>query len=101
MTEPQNEQSFVSTIIIKYTEYTDTPDMGTKTISIKDEAYERLRKFKREGESFTDLINRLTRKRSLLELPELVEKEEAESLEKAIEKSSEERKKARKRELEA
>ncbi|KXB05651.1 hypothetical protein AKJ50_00295 [candidate division MSBL1 archaeon SCGC-AAA382A13] len=75
--------------------------MGTKTISIKDEAYERLRKFKKEGESFTDLINRLTRKRSLLELPELVEKEEAKSLEKAIEESSEERKEARKREIEA
>lgn len=75
--------------------------MGTKTISIKDEAYERLRKFKKEGESFTDLVNRLTRKRSLLELPELVDREEAESLEKAIEESSEERKEARKRELEA
>ncbi|KXA93095.1 hypothetical protein AKJ66_02770 [candidate division MSBL1 archaeon SCGC-AAA259E22] len=58
---------------------------------------QRLRKFKKERESFTDLINRLTGKRSLLELPELVEKGEAETLEKAIE----ERKEARKREIEA
>lgn len=82
-------------------EYTDIANMGAKTISIKHAAYERLKKFKKEGESFTDLINRLTRRISLLELPKLVEKEEAESLEKAIEESSDERKKGRKREIEA
>lgn len=74
--------------------------MGTKTISIKDEAYERLRKLKKENESFTDLINRITKKRSLLEIPELVEKEEADSLEKAIRKGSRERKEVRREELE-
>lgn len=34
--------------------------MGTKTISIKDEAYERLAARKGEGESFSDVILRLT-----------------------------------------
>lgn len=33
--------------------------MGTKTIGIKQEAYERLRARKRDDESFTDLVNRL------------------------------------------
>jgi predicted CopG family antitoxin len=34
--------------------------MGTKNISLTDEAYERLRDRKGEGESFTDVILRLT-----------------------------------------
>ena len=34
--------------------------MATKTISIKEDAYERLKDHKREGESFTDVVNRLT-----------------------------------------
>lgn len=34
--------------------------MGTKTIRVSDEIYERLEARKREGESFTDLLDRLT-----------------------------------------
>lgn len=34
--------------------------MGTTTISLKDEAYERLKDAKREGESFSDVVIRLT-----------------------------------------
>lgn len=34
--------------------------MGTRSLTITDEAYERLKERKREGESFTDVINRLT-----------------------------------------
>jgi len=33
--------------------------MGTKTIGVRDEVYERLKARKREDESFTDLMNRL------------------------------------------
>ena len=33
--------------------------MGTKTIGIRDDVYERLKARKREDESFTDLVNRL------------------------------------------
>ncbi|MDQ2052715.1 antitoxin VapB family protein [Natronolimnohabitans sp. A-GB9] len=33
--------------------------MGTKTIGIRDDVYERLKARKREDESFTDLMNRL------------------------------------------
>lgn len=35
--------------------------MGTKTISIRDEVYEMLRKLRREDESFSDTISRLAR----------------------------------------
>jgi predicted CopG family antitoxin len=42
--------------------------MGTKNISISEEAYERLAALKRPNESFTEVVNRLTRKRSILEL---------------------------------
>ena len=34
--------------------------MGTKTISIKDDAYERLKRHKRDNESFSDVVMRLT-----------------------------------------
>ena len=37
-------------------------EMGTKTISITDEAYEALSREKKGGESFTEAILRLTRK---------------------------------------
>jgi predicted CopG family antitoxin len=33
--------------------------MGTKTIGVREEVYDRLRARKRDGESFTDLIDRL------------------------------------------
>ena len=33
--------------------------MGTKTIGVKDEVYERLQARKRDDESFTDLMDRL------------------------------------------
>ncbi|MEM2941574.1 MAG: antitoxin VapB family protein [Thermoproteota archaeon] len=36
--------------------------MGYKTISLSDEAYEKLASLKREGESFTDVILRLCSK---------------------------------------
>jgi len=50
--------------------------MGTKNISISEEAYERLAALKKPNESFTEVVNRLTRKRSILELVgSLTEKE--------------------------
>lgn len=34
--------------------------MGTKSITVTDEAYERLKAHKRDGESFTDTLLRIT-----------------------------------------
>jgi predicted CopG family antitoxin len=42
--------------------------VGTKNIAISDEAYQRLKALKRPGESFTGVIERMTRSRGVLEL---------------------------------
>ncbi|HEX9914700.1 MAG TPA: antitoxin VapB family protein [Candidatus Bathyarchaeia archaeon] len=59
--------------------------MGTKNISISEEAYERLAALKRTNESFTEVINRLTRKRSILELVGALTEEEGEEIRRNIE----------------
>ena len=51
--------------------------MGSKNISISDEAYSKLKKMKGKNESFTDLIIRLTNKVSLLDLRGMLTSEEA------------------------
>ena len=50
--------------------------MGTKNIAISDEAYEKLKTLKRPGESFTELIERMTRTRSVVDLAGLLTKDE-------------------------
>jgi len=40
--------------------YVYTYSMATKTITLTDEAYERLREMKRDDESFTDVVLRVT-----------------------------------------
>lgn len=49
----------VSFVIVKIYVYVYTY-MGTKTITITEDVYERLRSHKREGESFSDVVRRLT-----------------------------------------
>lgn len=58
--------------------------MAIKTISITEEAYGRLKALKREKESFTNAILRLTKKRSLLDLAGILAKREASELRKRI-----------------
>lgn len=41
--------------------------MGTKTIRVSDEVYDRLKARKREEESFSDLLARLTDRRTVFE----------------------------------
>ncbi len=61
--------------------------MGSKNISISDAAYNRLKKFKRKNESFTDVINRLTNNASLLNLKGTLTNDETNSILKNIEES--------------
>lgn len=50
--------------------------MGTKNIAISDEAYERLKSLKRPGESFTELIERMTQSRRVADLAGLLTEEQ-------------------------
>ena len=54
--------------------------MGTRNISISEEAYSRLAALKGPKESFTDVINRLTGRRSILELAGLLTSREGREL---------------------
>ena len=74
--------------------------MPTRTISITEEAYERLRTQKAPKESFTDVINRITGKRSIMELAGILSKEDAEKMEEHIKKSRLESEKHMKRVIE-
>lgn len=59
--------------------------MATKTISLNEEAYEQLKARKREGESFSDVVKRLTRERSWSEGVGILDEEEAEAQEATFE----------------
>jgi len=61
--------------------------MATKTISITEEAYERLSTKKLGSESFSEVINRITNKTSLLAFSGLLNINEAESIKEKIRKS--------------
>ncbi|MDZ7687896.1 MAG: antitoxin VapB family protein [Halobacteriales archaeon] len=58
--------------------------MGTKTVSLADDAYERLKAHKREGESFSDVVRRLTDTVDLEEYYGVLSDESAEELEEAV-----------------
>ena len=60
--------------------------MATKTISITEEAYERLRMKKEKNESFTDVINRITGKRDIMEFVGILTDQEAEKMKEHIQK---------------
>ncbi len=63
--------------------------MGSKTITISEEAYQRLKSRKDENESFTDVINKLTRERSLMEIAGILSEDEADRLEEKIKEARE------------
>lgn len=58
--------------------------MGTKTISLADDAYERLKAQKRENESFSDVVRRLTAGVDLTEFHGALSEDTAADLEAAI-----------------
>jgi len=59
--------------------------MATKTISLDEKAYERLKARKKEGESFSDVVKRLAGERSWSEVAGILDRKEADALEDAIE----------------
>ena len=59
--------------------------MGTKNIAISDEAYQRLKALKKANESFTDVIERMTRGRGILELAGVLTKAEGREIRKRVE----------------
>lgn len=82
-----------------YTERTYTEHMGTKTISLADDAYEALLAIKRPGESFSDTVRRLARRRSITELAGIMPLEGADKVARAIDANREARRGARRKEL--
>ncbi|MBI4149281.1 antitoxin VapB family protein [Candidatus Woesearchaeota archaeon] len=63
--------------------------MATKTISITEDAYERLKSRKKGNESFSDVINKITAQRSLLELAGRLSSDEARAVEEQIQHARE------------
>ena len=64
--------------------------MATKSVTIKESAYEVLKSRKQEGESFSDVIERIASRRSLTELLDVLSEEEGESLADEVEKTRKE-----------
>ena len=58
--------------------------MGTKNIAISDEAYQMLKALKRPSESFTEVIERMTRRSAVLDLAGIVSKTEAIGVERRV-----------------
>lgn len=73
--------------------------MGSKTISLAEDAYEALSRMREPGESFSDVVRRLTRTRSLTDLTETMDEDAAESLAAAIQANRRDRARRRREEL--
>lgn len=58
--------------------------MVSRNVSLDDEAYNRLKALKEEGESFSDAVKRITREHSLTEIAGMIT-EEAEEMKEEIE----------------
>jgi predicted CopG family antitoxin len=61
--------------------------MGTKTVRLKEDVYERVRSQKRDDETFSEAIDRLTGGASLLDLEGTLNDEEAKEVREAIKES--------------
>jgi len=59
--------------------------MATKTISLDEDAYNRLKNLKKGDESFSDIVKRIADEKSLLEVAGILSEEEAEELRKNVE----------------
>lgn len=63
--------------------------MATKTISLDEEAYERLKSHKKEGESFSNVVKRLAGERSWREVTGILSEGDAKTLEDHVEEGRE------------
>ncbi len=61
--------------------------MGTKTVRLEEDVYERVRSKKRDDETFSEAIDRLTSGASLLDLQGTLGDEDAEDVREAIAES--------------
>ena len=59
-------------------------ETGYRNIRLTEEAYERLKRRKQKGESFSDTVERLASERSLLDLAGILTDDEAEEIREAI-----------------
>jgi len=73
--------------------------MGARTISLSEDAYQALATAKRPGESFSDVVRRLARRRSLTDLVGVVDRKAAEAIADAIEANRKDRLARRRKEL--
>lgn len=62
---------------------------ASKTIALSESAYSKLKARKREGESFSDVVDRMAGERSLLEIAGTVSQEESEEFRAAINEARE------------
>ena len=79
---------------LKFSSYTyihEECPMGYKTISLSEEAYEVLRKSKRENESFSQVVIRLAQKRTLRDFVDCISDDSVVKLSKALEDFRKER----------
>lgn len=61
--------------------------MGTRMVRIDEDLYERIEARKRDGETFSETINRLVASPSLLDLVGILDEEDATEFEAAIEEA--------------
>ena len=67
----------------------DVYTMGTKTIRLREDVYERIKARKREDETFSEAIDRLTGGPSLTELAAVVDEDRARRMRQAAERADE------------
>jgi len=58
--------------------------MGSKTVRLDDDVYERLRAHKRDDETFSEAVDRLLGEQSLLDLVGIYSEEDVEQVESAL-----------------
>ncbi|HYU07646.1 MAG TPA: antitoxin VapB family protein [Thermoplasmata archaeon] len=73
--------------------------MVARTISLSEDAYHALAASKRPGESFSDVVRRLVRRRSLTDLVGVVDRKAADAITRAIEANRRDRLARRRKEL--